>query len=191
MSCVLSSQRPKTLATLGFPGRPLSSSSRPQPSASASQRAQAPFSDPSPMMNCLSSPVDRRRLGPASAATPNRASAPPPPLAWACAAAPAPARPRALVPSGFPWKPGQPATSTSDLPAGAGARPPRLRAGNGGLSVRAVTFDASPRRAGCRYCGSRKEKKKKFKDSKSPLLLFSWTGKASEIGKFEFSFYKF
>lgn len=84
-----------------------------------------PSQIPSPMMNCLSSLVDRRRLGPASAATPNRASAPPPPLAWACA--PAPARPRALVPSGFPWKPSQPATSTSDLPAGAGARPPRRR----------------------------------------------------------------
>ena len=35
---------------------------------------------------------------------------------------------------------------------------------------------------------ARKKKKKKFKDAKSPLLLFSWTGKASEIGKFEFSF---
>lgn len=174
MSYGLSSQRSKRLATLGFPGWPLSSSSRPQPSASASQRAQAPFSDPSPMMNCLSSLVDRRRLGPASAATPNRASAPPPPLAWACAPAPAPApaRLRALVPRGFPWKPGQPATSTSDLPAGAGARQPRLRAGNGGLSVRAVTFDASPRRAGCRYCGSRKENKKNLRTPSLPCFCF-------------------
>lgn len=98
-----SPQRPATWEAghSGSPGAPLYPS-RPQPSAAAPARARAPLSEPSPMMKRLSAFVDRQRQAPASGATPVRVSAPPPQLA----AAPALRR--------LPWKPGPPATSTSD-----------------------------------------------------------------------------
>lgn len=65
--------------------------------------------------------------------------------------------------------------------------PPRLRAGNRGLSVRVVTFDAIPGKRGVDIVGVTRGKKR-FKDSELLLLLFSWKRSDSEVEKLEFSF---
>ena len=186
VSEVLSNQRPEALATLGFPGLPLCSSSPqpqpPRPRPLSAPRLPSQISHPwwtagPPSSAVRDWPRPRQRL--LFESWRRHLPSPRPALRL---------RLGLLAPRQFLWKLGQPATSTSDLPARAGARGRRDCALETEAWASASSLSTQvPGRQGVDIVEATREKKR-FKDLELLLLLFSWKRRASEVGKFEFSF---